>query len=155
MFLLRFIYLIECIQPLDLGTLFQLIPFCSSLIDLLPNFYLHKSTWALPLSYIIVIVYFVRFSVSVFIVLPHVITVLFPKNGFLCWLHNPGFQWTCHIIPFLRLFVLSSLEAYRISSFPVCAVKLLGVVGAHTSVALKLWVVSPFVWAVAGSTTMS
>jgi hypothetical protein len=29
------------------------------------------------------------------------------------------------------------------------------VVGAHTSVALKLWVVSPFVWAVAGSTTMS
>jgi hypothetical protein len=42
-----------------------------------------------------------------------VFTEPFPSNGCLYWLHNFGCQQTYHISPSLRLFILSSLQAYH------------------------------------------
>jgi hypothetical protein len=47
-----------------------------------------------------------------------VYTESFPSNGFLCWLHNSGFQQTAHFAPSLRLFVQEVYRHTAISYFP-------------------------------------
>jgi hypothetical protein len=68
----------ECIQLLNVGTSFQRTLFSFCLSDLLSNFRLHKSAWALPLFYKILGVCFAKFfCLNVLRIVPHILWNLF------------------------------------------------------------------------------